>query len=320
MKYGENCMQFYFAPMEGITGYIYRNAYEAVFAGVDKYFAPFIVPHKNRGFKMKELKDIFPENNQQIHLVPQILTNEAEDFIRTAEEFRAMGYEEINLNLGCPSGTVTAKKKGAGFLAYPKELDVFLDEIYEKAKIKISIKTRIGVSDREEFYTLMDIYNKYPISELIVHPRLLKDFYQNSPDIETFVQATQSYSGKIIYNGDIFSKEQYQTLMEKTQHIDGVMLGRGLLYNPGLLREIQGEVLLEKDELKIFHDLILNGYIEVLSGDRNVLFRMKELWHYMIHLFQEPEKYAKKIKKTQTVEDYRYIIESLFADKRLIHE
>lgn len=306
-------MQFYFAPMEGITGYIYRNAYESVFSGIDKYFSPFIVPHKNRGFKTKELKDIFPENNEQVRLIPQILTNDAEDFLRTAKEFQVLGYEEINLNLGCPSGTVTAKGKGAGFLAFPQELDAFLEQIYEKAEAKISIKTRIGVSDREEFYALLDIYKKYPIEELIVHPRLLQDFYKNTPDVEMFAYAVENYPGKLIYNGDIFTRDAYLALVDRVPDLFGVMLGRGLLANPGLIREIEEHTPAKKEEILEFHNKILEGYIEMLSGDRNVLFRMKELWFYLIHLFEEPEKYAKQIKKVQTVREYRQIVEEIFT-------
>lgn len=249
-------MQFYFAPMEGITGYVFRNAYEAVFSGIDKYFSPFIVPHKNREFKTRELKDIFPEHNDNIYLVPQILTNDAGDFLRAAETFRELGYEEVNLNLGCPSGTVTAKGKGAGFLAYPKELDIFLENIYEKANVKISIKTRIGISSKEEFARLMEIYRKYPIEELIIHPRLLQDYYKNTPDIDAFAQAARNYPGKIIYNGDIFSKEDYLALTARVSHLDGVMLGRGLLMNPGLVRDIKGEMSVTMDEVKEFHKQI----------------------------------------------------------------
>lgn len=306
-------MQFYFAPMEGITGYVYRNAYESVFSGIDKYFSPFIVPHKNRGFKTKELKDIFPENNENVHLIPQILTNDAEDFLRTAKEFQVMGYDELNLNLGCPSGTVTAKGKGAGFLGFPRELDAFLEQIYEKAEVKISIKTRIGVSDREEFYTLLDIYKKYPIEELIVHPRLLQDYYKNTPDVEMFRFAAENYSGKIVYNGDIFTREAYAALLEQVPDLAGVMLGRGLLRNPGLIWEIEKNIPAKREEIMAFHNRVLEGYVEMLSGDRNVLFRMKELWFYMIHLLEAPEKYAKQIKKVQTVREYRQITDEIFT-------
>lgn len=313
-------MQFYFAPMEGITGYVYRNAYESVFPGIDKYLSPFIVPHPNRGFKAKELKDILPKNNEKVRLVPQILTNKADDFIRTAEEFQRMGYEEVNLNLGCPSGTVTAKGRGAGFLAFPKELDAFLDEIYERTQVKISIKTRIGVSEREEFYPLLDIFKKYPIEELTIHPRLLKDYYKNTPDVEMFAYAAQTYSGKLVYNGDIFTVDNYRTITSQVPDIAGVMLGRGLLANPGLVRQSQGGDSIKKEELWEIHNLLLEGYLEMLSGDRNVLFRMKELWFYMIHLFGEHEKHAKQIKKAQTVAEYRHIVEAVFTNLPFLNE
>ena len=267
-------MKFYFAPMEGITGYVYRNAYEAVFSGISKYFSPFIVPHQNRDFKQKE----------------------------------------VNLNLGCPSGTVTAKGKGAGFLAEPEALDGFLETIYEKTDVKISIKTRIGIDTGEEFYRLLEIYQKYPIEELIVHPRCLKDYYKKPPDQEIFSWAAGHYNGKLIYNGDIFCKEDYQILTERNAHLDGVMLGRGLLRNPGLIQEILEDVPATVEQIKNLHDHILEGYMEMLSGDRNVLFRMKELWFYMIEWFaiEGRDKYAKQIKKAQTIAEYRSVVDRIF--------
>jgi dihydrouridine synthase, duS len=307
-------MKFYFAPMEGITGYVYRNAYEAVFSGISKYFSPFIVPHQNRDFKQKELRDIFPENNSTLTLIPQILTNQAEDFLRAVHTFQEMGYEEVNLNLGCPSGTVTAKGKGAGFLAEPEALDGFLETIYEKADVKISIKTRIGIDTGEEFCRLLEIYQKYPIEELIVHPRCLKDYYKKPPDQEIFLWAARHYNGKLIYNGDIFCKEDYQILTERNAHLDGVMLGRGLLRNPGLIQEILEDVPATVEQIKNLHDHILEGYMEMLSGDRNVLFRMKELWFYMIEWFaiEGRDKYAKQIKKAQTIAEYRSVVDRIF--------
>lgn len=311
-------MQFYFAPMEGITGYVFRNAYDECFHNIDKYFSPFIVPHRNRGFKTRELRDIFPENNKNIYLVPQILTNDAGDFLRTAEEFQEMGYEEVNLNLGCPSGTVTAKGKGAGFLAEPEKLDEFLDRIFSESRVKISIKTRIGVEERGEFYRLLDIYRKYPVHELIIHPRLLKDYYKNTPDREMFAWAVKEYPGRMIYNGDIFTKEHYKIQHEQTPDVQGVMLGRGILMNAGLVGEINGEPRVNSAQLKEFHDKILVGYETMLSGDKNILFRMKELWFYMIYMFHNHEKYAKKLKKVQTVEEYRRITSGVFRELSML--
>ena len=153
-------MKYYLAPMEGITGHIYRNAYEKYFHNIDKYFTPFIVPNQSLSLKTKELRDLLPENNEGLNVVPQILTNDAEGFILTANKLKQLGYNEINLNLGCPAGTVVSKKRGSGFLAYPDELDKFLDEIYKIDNMKISIKTRLGKEKPEEFYKLIEIYNE----------------------------------------------------------------------------------------------------------------------------------------------------------------
>ena len=168
-------MKYYFAPMEGITGYIYRQVHHQFFPGIDKYFTPFLTPGSKKLMTPKELRDILPDNNEGYHLVPQILTNQAQDFIRLAEELREYGYEEVNLNLGCPSGTVTAKKKGSGFLEFPAQLEKFLDEVFENLDMKISVKTRIGKDEPEEFTELLRIYNRFPLEELIVHPRIQSD-------------------------------------------------------------------------------------------------------------------------------------------------
>ena len=173
-------MKYYFAPMEGITGYIYRNVHHRFFPGMDKYFSPFISPGTKKTMTPKELRDILPENNQDYTLIPQILTNRSGDFLRLCRDLKEYGYKEVNLNLGCPSGTVVAKKKGAGFLEYPNELDRFLEEIFAGTDLKISIKTRIGKDDPEEFEKLLEIYNKYPLEELIIHPRVQTDYYKNS--------------------------------------------------------------------------------------------------------------------------------------------
>lgn len=170
-------MQYEFAPLEGITGYIYRNAHHACFPSMDRYYTPFITPKKGKSFTTREWNDIAAEHNQNIAVVPQILTNQAEGFCKVAGMLKEQGYEEVNLNLGCPSATVTAKKKGAGFLADPDALDAFLEEIFAHSPLKISIKTRIGVENPDEFERLLDIFSQYPIQKLIVHPRVLKEFY-----------------------------------------------------------------------------------------------------------------------------------------------
>lgn len=307
-------MKYFFAPLEGVTGYIYRNAYQTFFEGIDKYFMPFISPTKNKGFTSRELNDVIPEHNQGIPVIPQILTNNAEYFIYTVNELTKFGYDEINLNLGCPSGTVVAKHKGSGFLATRKELDEFLEDIFSKVSVKISIKTRIGKDSPEEFDELIEIFNKYPIEELIIHPRIQTDFYKNKPNMKVFNDALALSKNPVCYNGDIFNMRDYEKLTKKHQSLDKVMLGRGLIANPALIREIKNNHRINKLEMKAFHDAILRGYKEILSGDNNVLFKMKELWFYMIHMFVESDKYAKKIRKTDRLSDYEIVVANLFQE------
>ncbi|ROR23937.1 tRNA-U20a,U20b-dihydrouridine synthase [Mobilisporobacter senegalensis] len=312
-------MNFYFAPMEGITRYIYRNAYNTFFNNnIDKYFSPFIVANQTDSFKSRNINDILPENNQGLVLIPQILTNNAKDFIHTSKKIKQLGYNEINLNLGCPSGTVVSKYRGSGFLAKKEELDIFLDEIFSSSITEISVKTRIGKDQPEEFYDLIEIFNKYPMKELIIHPRIQKDFYKNKPNLNVFRDALKLSKNPVCYNGDIFSVKDYNEFMENFPGVGTLMLGRGLIGNPGLLNEINNNVRIDKKILKEFHDKIYEDYKILLSGDRNVLFKMKELWFYMSSLFTNHEKYAKKIRKSEKFHDYDEAVLSLFRDQDIL--
>ena len=311
-------MKFYLAPMEGITGHIYRNSYEKYFHNIDKYFTPFIVPNQSVSLKTKELKDLLPQNNKGLNIVPQILTNNAEGFILTANKLKQLGYEEINLNLGCPAGTVVSKKRGSGFLAYPEELDKFLDEIYKIDNMKISIKTRLGKERADEFYKLIEIYNKYPLEELIIHPRTREDFYGNTPNLEVFKDALKLSKHSICYNGDIFTLNSYNKIINEFPEVNKVMFGRGILANPGLIGEIKNNEFANKEIIKMFHDEIFENYTILLNEDKNAMYRMKELWGYMSHIFTNNKKYYKKIKKAQKAIDYKNAVNSLFIEQDII--
>lgn len=307
-------MKFYFAPLEGVTGYKYRNAYETFFGQIDKYFTPFISPTGNKKFTSRELNDILPQHNKGMNVIPQILTNNAEYFIQTVEELKKFGYDEVNLNLGCPSGTVVAKGRGSGFLAHREELDNFLEEIFSKVSVKISIKTRIGKDSPDEFYEIIKIFNKYPLEELIIHPRIQTDFYNNKPNMKVFKDAFESSKNHVCYNGDIFNVQAYRELTEAFPSLKSVMLGRGLIANPVLIGEIKGNRHIDKQLLKAFHDEVYAGYKEILCGDRNVLFKMKEFWFYMIRVFREHDKFAKRIRKVDKLQDYEITILRLFQE------
>lgn len=311
-------MKFYLAPMEGLTGYVYRNAYHAYFGNIDKYFIPFIAANQHGKLSTRELHDMLPKHNEGMIAVPQILTNNADDYIRVARQLKDYGYEEINLNLGCPSGTVVAKNKGSGFLSQPEALEQFLDQIFEADITKISIKTRLGKESTEEWERLRLLFEKYPMEELIIHPRIQKDFYKNKPRMEAFNEAVVESQHSLCYNGDIFTTEDYTAFREAFPQVEKVMLGRGIIGNPGLVGEIQTGDMLDKQVLQAFHQKLYVDYQGILSGERNVLFKMKETWFYMIQIFSNWEKYGKKIKKVQNLKEYEALIAKLFEEEHIV--
>lgn len=256
------------------------------------------------------MKEILPENNKGLTMVPQILTNKADGFLQLAKALEEYGYQEINLNLGCPSKTVVSKGKGSGFLAFPEELDRFLDEIFSGTDLKISIKTRIGKENPEEFGRILEIYNKYPLEELIIHPRVQADYYKNVPRMDVYREACGKSRNPLCYNGDLFTEEQIQDFREAFPQTEQVMIGRGILVNPGL---VSGEST--KEKFREFHEKIVQGYLEWDMGDTNVLFRMKELWFYQIHSFSDPDRYAKKLRKTQKLSEYLSVVEELLQER-----
>lgn len=316
-------MQIYFAPLEGITGYVFRNAYEKYYGGVDKYFAPFISPHTKKLMDAREKRDILPENNKGIHLVPQVLTNNAEDLITISKCLKEdFGYEEINLNLGCPSKTVTTKGKGSGFLEKPEEMEQFFDEYFSASDVSLSIKTRIGYWEVEEAERIFEVYEKFPFAEVIVHPRLGSEMYRGIPHYDVFEKCLNDTKHSLCYNGDIKSVEELNGLNEKWDACEKFMLGRGLIARPKLLGEIadltsntsvSNESLSPKDReiFLAFHDEIVAGYDAYMCGDRNTLFKMKELWSFWAVQFPGQEKLLKQIKKANTLTEYRVIVKKL---------
>lgn len=301
--------KLYLAPMEGITGYIFRNAYVKNFGPVDKFFTPFIA---NKDLSNKEIKECDPKNNQGINLIPQILTNKAEDFISITNSLNSrFGYEEVNFNLGCPSGTVVAKNRGAGFLKDIEALDQFLDYIFVHSKVRISIKTRTGVTDDESWNRILEIYNKYPLTELIIHPRRQIDGYKGSVNMENFTIAHNDSRHLLCYNGDVNTVDDYNRIINNYPNINAVMCGRGVLSNPGLFNEIKGEGRITDEKLLAFLNDIYLGYCEVISGDTNVLYKMKELWGFMCVNFDNSHKLYKSIKKCQSLKAYDSIMKAL---------
>lgn len=329
-------MKLEMAPLEGLTTYIFRNAYAKHFACIDKYYTPFLSLHKEKEFSHKERQEVLPENNNGLWVVPQVLTNSSEDFRKAANTLKELGYEEVNINLGCPSGTVVPKGKGAGMLMEPGRLERFLGECFEKTPVKISVKTRLGMTEEEEWERLLAIYNRFPLEELIVHARVREDYYKKPVRLEAFAKALEGSKCPVCYNGDIFSVEDYKQLTERFPKLEAVMLGRGLLRNPGLAQDILSRGSLEEAadnldkevvdgvvhegkcndyyiRLHAFHDELYTGYQQILSGDRNVLFKMKEFWSYLICGFPDTEKQIKRLHKLKNCAEYESWLRMLWG-------
>ena len=309
----DKTVKYYMAPLESVTTWIYRQAHAKIYGRLDKYFIPFLEPHEKRDFKTRELQEILPEHNENIYAVPQILTNRSEGFIKLAKALKDWGYEEVNLNLGCPSKTVVTKGKGSGFLAKPEELERFLTEIFDvlSGEVKISVKTRIGKEDLEEFPALLKLFNKYPMEELIIHPRVQKDGYGNVPRLELYELAEKQSVNPLCYNGDLYTREQIRNFAERFPGTERLMFGRGFLRDPGLLYNEGKDSKDIFEKFWAFHDLVYEGYQERNMGDRNVLFKMKELWSYQVYQFSEPERLFKTFKKVQDCNEYEQMIRNL---------
>ena len=315
-------MKFYFAPMEGITTYIYRNAHHKHYDGIEKYYAPFVSPGPDQGLSMKEVKDVLPEKNTGVPMIPQIMTNRSVDFIKACQVMQELGYKELNFNLGCPSGTVVSKRKGSGFLAYPDDLNRFLEEVFNdpmivNKEVEISIKTRAGKVSHEEWPRLMEIYNQYPMKELIIHPRVQQDFYKNTPSWEAFAHAVEISKIPLVFNGDIFRVPEYLAFTERFPQINAIMLGRGIIRNPELAERIfAGDTepdKFDKKRFRAFHDELIEEYKDYMYGEKPVLYKMKELWFYMMSMFPESGKIEKKVKKTNRLDEYMSYMDELFS-------
>ncbi len=297
-------MKLYYAPLEGITTYIYRNTHAQVFGGVDAYFAPFITPSDNEKISIKNMRDVLPERNSSINLKVQALTNRADSFFKFEDMITDLGYNEANINIGCPSGTVVKKGRGAGFLRDPDGIDRFLCEVFEKTKITVSVKTRIGYTSGNEMENLMKIYNKYPIDVLIIHPRVRDSFYKGIPDMEVFKASYNVSANKVCYNGDIKSAADFNRITSEYPGLDSIMIGRGAVGNPAVFREIKGGEKLKTAELVEFTELLITNYNEVLKSDTFTLHKLKEIWMYVIDNFPQEKKLIKAVKKSNNLADF----------------
>lgn len=301
-------MKHYFAPMEGITDSIYRRVHHQYFPGIDRYYMPFFSPTMHRCLTRKEDRELPIADSVSFTAIPQVLTKNPEDFLWAAQQCADRGYSEVNLNVGCPSGTVVAKGKGAGMLADPEGLDRFLEHIFSKTPIPVSVKTRVGLKEDEEFPHLLDIFNKFPICELIIHPRVRTDFYQPPLRLSSFSYALENSKLPLCYNGDIDSMKTLKETQLRFPQVDAYMIGRGLVGDPGMLTPDGTNVKV----LEQFHAHLLEEYSVCFGSARNAMFRMKENWHYLSDHFKGGEKLFKSLRKTTDLEEFQRLSTEIF--------
>ena len=300
-------MRYYFAPMEGLTDSIYRRLHHKYFTGVDRYFMPFLSPTIHRTLTHREDRELPMADSVAFAAVPQVLTKVSEDFLWAAQVCQDRGYDEVNLNLGCPSGTVVSKGKGSGMLRDVSALDRFLDEIFSATPLPVSVKTRLGIENSDEFPAILEIYNRYPIRELTIHPRVRKQFYNGDVDMEMFRYAVRNSSNPLCYNGDITDLSQVEALSREFPRLESVMIGRGLVADPGLLCGGTDVAALEG-----FMNALLEEYTVSFGGSRNAMFRLKENWGFLHTRFDGVDKLWKKLRKTTDLEEYKSITAEIF--------
>lgn len=293
-------MNYYFAPMEGLTDSIYRLQHHRFFGGVDRYYMPFFSPTIHRTLTSKETRELPRADSVPFTAVPQVMTKCAEDFLWAAEVVRDLGYNEINLNIGCPSGTVVAKGKGSGMLRDLEELTKFFDSIFAVSPLPVTVKTRIGLESPEEFPAVLELYNRYPIKELTIHPRVRKQFYEGQVHREWFTYAVQHSTIPLCFNGDIRTLYDVSILQEEYPGLNAVMIGRGLIADPGML--VGGTNI---GTLESFLNALMDDYAVEFASCRNALFRMKENWAYLHDRFTGSDKLWKKMRKTTDAAEFR---------------
>jgi len=301
-------MHYYFAPLEGLTDSTYRLLHHQFFGGPDRYYTPFFSPTVHRALTAREERELPKADSVDFTVVPQVLAKSAEDFIWFAGVCRDLGYKEINLNLGCPSGTVTAKGKGAGMLRDLDALDCFLYDIFSRSPLPVSVKTRIGFEQPEEWEKLLAVYNRYPLAELIVHPRVRTAFYKGPVDMEAFRYATEVSKAPVCYNGSLCTRQDMEYINQQFPNVQSVMLGRGLIADPGLLTPDGTDA----KTLEAFHDALFAEYMRTFGSERNTMFRMKENWRYWLCKFADSQKLGKQLRKVTNTQEYKAITRQIF--------
>ncbi len=321
-----NTIRLSLGPFQGITDAPFRNVFKKHFGGIDKYYTPFFTGIQKDHAKNLQVEEIDPTCNDVETLTPQILSTDAEEILRFASQCKELGYKEINLNMGCPFPRVANKKRGSGLLPYPEKIEAMLNAVFERIDLKFSIKCRLGYFDPDEIVPVIDIFNQYPLSELIIHPRIGKQLYKGEADVKRFAELIPMIKAPLVYNGDIVSVDSFERIRKQVQPVNEFMLGRGLLANPFLAEEIKknGEfnefsepVRQKKDRLHAYVMDLYEDRLRHAGGSPKVLGRMKELWSYLMYSFDEPQDIWRKIKKINALKEYKEAVDAIFQERRI---
>ena len=306
------------APFQGITDVVYRNAFKKHFRGIDKFYTPFFTGIQKDNSKSLRGEEISPEFNDVNTVVPQILSNKADEIIRFANQCKSMGYGEFNLNMGCPFPRVANKTRGCGLMADPERTIPMLTEVCEHVDgIRFSIKCRLGYYNDEEIYAFIEVFNSLNVSEIIIHPRIGKQMYNGEASLEKFIKLIPLINKPLVYNGDVFDVEKYKTV---SKSVENISLGRGLLTNPFLAEEIKG-IDNQKNKKTRLHNFVVDLYVERLrhaGGSPKIIGSMKELWKYMMNIFDDPQNVWRKVKKVNHLDEYETAVETVFNEQNLI--
>jgi tRNA-dihydrouridine synthase B len=306
----------YLAPLRGLTDALFRETLSSHFGGLDAAVAPFITPQKKSLYEDKTIRDVLPQNNNNLPVVPQLLHTDPEDFLVLARRLAGLGYTHINWNLGCPAPMVARKKRGSGLLPYPEEIIGLLTSVLPELEVELSIKTRLGFNNHSETRALLPKLNRFKLKEIIIHARLGKQLYKGTTDPDGFDICRQLSNHILSYNGDINDIETFRSLADRFPTVNRWMIGRGALSNPFLAEEIKGYPPQSPEKRKMrlfnFHEELFDSYTERLSGPSHLLGRMKHLWLYLIASFPGNKKMLKKILKSSSPAGYRETVEQLF--------
>ncbi|WP_324069883.1 MAG: tRNA-dihydrouridine synthase family protein [Flavobacterium sp.] len=306
------------SPLQGFTDFRFRNAFHKYFGGIDTFYSPYIKLNGKLVIKGSFERDILPENNSTLNVIPQIITNDAEEFLFVAKYVQQFGYKELNWNLGCPYPMVAKCGMGSGLISNTSQIEHILKRVHNETDIIVSMKMRMGYENPTEILDVFPILEQYPIKNIAIHARIGKQLYKGGVDLDSFQKCLDTSKQKIYYNGDITSVEKFRTMQERFPSIDHWMIGRGLIANPFLPSMIKNNTTeYPKNKLEIFeafHDTIYQEYDAYLQGPTPIRMKMLGFWEYFSESFSNPQKTYKKIKKAGNSKNYESAVKEIFKN------